>query len=285
MVVRILSRVICSNFVNYGSKIIGMLAPLLVPPLHILFLYYFWREFARDVDKQYCSCSCWDTVFKGSYESGIASYKHMYFNATSNTIKIWVIVVIGVVTFYETTKYLARLAFHCRLRYGMLVLFITSTFSHYYSWWVYINYLNDDFYSQWYHQLFFTVTELISTIFVIILADNKYPVAHRKAFIIAGIALMHIFAGSWDQFVANVVRGEGYAHQVIRDLGFMIPDILHVMIPLCLVTWRDPNVLPDSNSKSLLSKKNNKHLSLSIKRDLTYMLGLIVVGLCMCSIL
>lgn len=228
----------------------------------------------------------------------------MYFNATPNTFKIWAAVVIGVITFYETTKYLAWLTFHRRLRLGMLILFISAIFSHYYSWWVYINYWNDDFYSQWYHQLFFSITELISTILVILIADNKSNMSHRKALTISGIGLLHIFAGSWDQFIRNVLRGEGYAHQVIfqfihfyfiqlikiiinknffsfsyqvvRDLGFMIPDILHVIIPLYYLQWRNfDNELPGTHFK------NNS----TMKHDLMFMLGLVLVGLGMCSML
>lgn len=124
------------------------------------------------------------------------------------------LVVIGVIAFYETMKHLARLAIKQRLRQSMMLLFSTALFSNYYSWWVYINYWNDDFYSQWYHQLFFSVTELISTAWVVHLADKKNAITHRKAFGIAAIALLHIMAGGWDQFFVNVVRGEGHAHQV-----------------------------------------------------------------------
>lgn len=45
------------------------------------------------------------------------------------------------------------------------------------------------------------------------------------------VALFHILASFWDQFAANVVRGEGQAHQVLRDLGFMAGDALHLWLP------------------------------------------------------
>ena len=38
-------------------------------------------------------------------------------------------------------------------------------------------------------------------------------------------------ASGWDQFVENVIKQEGELHQVMRDLGFMLPDILHVILP------------------------------------------------------
>lgn len=48
----------------------------------------------------------------------------------------------------------------------MIVLFGMSIFSHYYGWWAYINYYNDEFYSQWNHQLFFTVNVLLCVFFL-----------------------------------------------------------------------------------------------------------------------
>lgn len=112
----------------------------------------------RMVDKRFCSCSCWDTVFKATYESGIASYKNFYFNATSNTMQIWLLTVIFIISLYEAMKYLVKLIISKQLRYSMAFLFCLSIFSHYYAWWSYLNYINDDFYSQWYHQTFFTVS-------------------------------------------------------------------------------------------------------------------------------
>ncbi|XP_014214740.1 uncharacterized protein LOC106643924 [Copidosoma floridanum] len=269
-----LKKQLCTAIATHGSNVLGLFAPLIIPPLHISFIYYFWSDFAREVDKHFCSCSCWDTVFKGSYESGVASYKHLYFNATSSSLKIWMTIVFGIIIFYETVKHLTTLAFQNNLRWRMFILFISAVFSHYYSWWVYINYWNDEFYSQWYHQFFFSLTELFSTILVIHLADKRNPITRRKAFGIISIALLHILAGSWDQFVTNVIKGEGYAHQIVRDLGFMIPDILHVIIPTCSFEFKSGYSLPGISIRDA-----------DLRLDLLLFFGTIFVGLCLCSIL
>lgn len=256
------------------SCMLGCLGPALLPPIHIATLYYFWQEFSRRVDQRYCSCSCWDTVFKGTYESGIASYKHIYFNATFNTLKIWILTVFSIIVFYESVRRLVLLGLQNCLRYSMLILFISAIFSHYYSWWAYWNYWNDDYYMQWNHQLFFTSTELVSTFIVLQLADFKVPVTSRKALLIIGIAVLHVIAGSLDQFIHNVVKGEGYTHQVLRDINFMIPDILHVLLPLF--------ELKRSYSRNI---KYPNVISLDIKKDLIIITSLISFGLILCSFL
>lgn len=146
---------------SFFPSLIGFLFPTLLPIAHIVVLWYFWQAYARFVDKRFCSCSCWDTVFKATYESGIASYKNFYFNATTNTLKIWLLIVIGIISLYECIKYLTKLTISKQLRCSMAFLFFLSLFSHYYAWWAYLNYLNDDFYSQWNHQTFFTVKNCV----------------------------------------------------------------------------------------------------------------------------
>ena len=62
----------------------------------------------------------------------------------------------------------------------MCVLFLSVLFPHYYAWWAYFNYYNDDYFAQFYHQLFFTITELVSTVTVVHLVDTKANVTPRK---------------------------------------------------------------------------------------------------------
>ncbi|KAG8309878.1 hypothetical protein J6590_075038 [Homalodisca vitripennis] len=155
------------------------------------------------------------TDLSRTYESGIASYKHVYFNATRNTGKIWSLTALCVIALYEAVRRLAVLLLNNRLRHSMLILFLSSIFSHYYSWWSFFNYWNDDFYSQWNHQLFFSLTELFSTLIVLRLADSRESVRPFKVLPIVAVAATHIVASSWDQFLDNVVRGEGSAHQAL----------------------------------------------------------------------
>lgn len=53
------------------------------------------------------------------------------------------------------------------------------------------------------------LTELFSTTFVLHLANKENCVTSRKVLCIVGISLLHIIAGSVDQFIQNVFLGEG----------------------------------------------------------------------------
>jgi len=94
-------------------------------------------------------------VVAGKYEKPPGSYKHFYFNCTYNTLAIWLVVLIGFVLLYESVRCLVPLVCYNRrlLRYEMLALFASSLYSHFYAWWATINYINDDFYEQWGHQV------------------------------------------------------------------------------------------------------------------------------------
>jgi len=156
---------------------IALLGPVLVPAIHIFILEKFWSDYTLTVSREYCTCSCWDTVFKGEvvivsfshglfctaetlileellffytslpfrftgpYEAGVARYKHMYFNATKNTLKIWALTVVCAIVFYECTKNVIRLCLNGQLRYDVVLLFVLSVFSHYYSWSVVMIYM------------------------------------------------------------------------------------------------------------------------------------------------
>ena len=114
----------------------------------------------------------------------------------------------------------------------MLLLLLAVVHSHYYSWWMFVGYWNDDYYPQWNHQLFFTWTELGSTALVLSMLDRTLQPPPRKLFGVAAIATLHIFAGGVDQFVANLFFQQGMKHQVARDLAFLSSDFVYLAVAL-----------------------------------------------------
>lgn len=126
--------------------------PILIPAVKFAVVVWLWEEYNVKVDRDKCTCSCFDTVSKGPYETGVAKYKHIYFNATWTTLKIWIITVIGIVALYESLKKLfvvlhqrklngldfgniKSFSISGRARVKMCLLFVISLYPNYYSWW------------------------------------------------------------------------------------------------------------------------------------------------------
>ncbi|XP_046684184.1 uncharacterized protein LOC124369984 isoform X3 [Homalodisca vitripennis] len=126
--------------------------------------------------------------------------------------------------------------------------------------WMFFNYWNDEYYFQWYHQVFFSVTEVVSSAQVLLLADRQVGLTVARTLPVVTIAFIHILASCSDQFFHNVLQGEGYSYQVVRDIGFMISDLLHVMIPL----WH---------------LKNQKQTNRIQNRDWIYFFLTVIMGL------
>jgi hypothetical protein len=116
------------------------------------------------------------------------------------------------------------------------------------------------------------LTEIFSTTFVLHLANKENCVTSRKILCIVGVALLHIIAGSVDQFVQNVFLGEGYLHQIVRDVGFMIPDLFNLIVPLVVL-----------RSEALISRP--LHRDKTIRKDIIIMFGLITIMFVIVSLL
>lgn len=168
-----------------------------------------------------------------SYESQTrVGYKHMYFNATKQTFVMWTITMATVLAFYELVKHLLRLYVEGNLRYTMLFLLVLDIHPHYYSWWGYLNYFNDDFYTQFVHQLFFTVTELVSSVIVVRICSKEDCITSHQLIGVLSINIVHILIGGLDQFFKQLLLMDGKTFQRMRNLGFIIPDLFHIVIPI-----------------------------------------------------
>ena len=155
---------------------------------------------------------------------------------------MWTITVVMIIAFYESTKYLQRLIQAHKVRPPMLLLFLCTVYPHYYTWWSFFNAWNDEYFEQFFHQLVFSITELISTLLVVKFCHRDCELDPRSLLAIMSVASLHILASCTDQFVTNVIEAKGQWHQTTRDLGFMIVDALHILIPAIeLVNYANTN--------------------------------------------
>ncbi|XP_062571178.1 uncharacterized protein LOC134233208 [Saccostrea cucullata] len=205
-----------------------------IPFIHIGVIHkMIWVPNKTPVNRTGCRCDCFDTVYKGSYERpGKTGYKHMYFNATFEMLVIWIITLVTIILSYESFKLLINLYSNRNLRWRMLLLFILDIHPNYYSFWSYFNYTNDGFYDQFYHQLFFTITELYSTwnVFRLCAKDSKMTSGSVVSIIV--ISLVHILVGGVDQFFVQLILWRDNTFQRFRNLGFLLPDVFHVILTL-----------------------------------------------------
>lgn len=85
--------------------LIGFIALLVcfsIPVLQIGFVYpLVWdSNYKHSVDRKECRNSCWDTAFKGTYETASSSgYKHVYFNAEPEVAIILFIILLYLLPF------------------------------------------------------------------------------------------------------------------------------------------------------------------------------------------
>lgn len=220
----------CDKFIGIA---LAALFLVLMPYLHIgIFYLKIWVPDKPPIDKQTCTCSCFDTVFRGRYEMpGPVTYKHVYFNATANTFKIWVTTIVFFILFYESVKYLVAVYRHSSFRAIWLTLYLINLYPHYYSWWSFFSYYNEEFYTFFSHHMFFCVTEVFTTAIVLNLCNSKNELKAWKMMVILAINLVHIIVSGSDQFIAHVLQGRGTNFQNARNIGLMIPDVLHIIIP------------------------------------------------------
>ncbi|XP_036367295.1 uncharacterized protein LOC115222212 isoform X1 [Octopus sinensis] len=227
----------CPSFGGVKKKalpfIFAVLFIILIPFLHIAVFYkLIWVPDKAPVDRSGCTCSCFDTVFRGAYENqGIVLYKHIYFNATSQTFGVWIFTVFFVAITYESLKYIYNLLFpRLHVRWVMFGLFAINIYPHYYSWWSIFNYFNEDFYPYFYHHIYFMVTEMVVTALVLNMCDSRNSVTFKKIFFILCISTIHILLSGMDQFITHVIYAHGRTFQNVRNVALMVPDLAHFLV-------------------------------------------------------
>ena len=128
-----------------------------------------------------------------------------------------------------------HLAINKNLRVSMFILFISNLYPNYYTWWVYWNAWNDDFYSQWNHQLFFSITEFLSTIVILYMSDTSRNMNVHLLIIVLSVAVVHAVGNSKDQLHLHVFGTSGAWHQILRGVTLFFTDTIHICVSGILI--------------------------------------------------
>lgn len=115
----------------------------------------------QNVDRYTCTCNCWDGMLKGCYGSKSSygsDFHHVMFNLTRETYWLALLTAFYFVLMTNAIKYFIGIALGYFFRTNdasksdttsvcvlTLVAFLSTFFPNIYGWWMWFNYLNDEF--------------------------------------------------------------------------------------------------------------------------------------------
>ena len=82
------------------------------------------------------------------------------------------------------------------------------------------------------------------------------------------MASLHILLSGTDQFITNIILHNGKLNQVLRDIGLMVPDLLHLTLPIIEYMKNDDTgtmVIFSHGKENTISKKNEFQFNVLIK--------------------
>lgn len=200
-----------------------------------------WKYAGSLYGKDNCSCSCWDTVSKGRYSH--RGYKYIYLNVEVDTFVIILFSVIFLGFFIDLLTRLIAFAFESRKYVPEPVIIVAAqSFAHCYSFWMVFNYVNDSWYNYWKSQMFFSLTEIISTLACYHISERSNTPPNFTHFhavaIILGVSAAHLILSWRDQalqhFIGVISADMPWMGLVARDLLFSLGDAIAFLLALRL---------------------------------------------------
>jgi len=183
---------------------IGLVASTQVSGYHLQNVYF-------PVDKNSCTCDCWDGFFRGIYSRG--GYKVFYFNYEKQTI-----IILCIVLFYS--ELLRQTLLNMILKKQLiLLLFIPSIYSNFYGTWTIINYINDHDYDRMLKsQIYFSLTELIASyiFYQCLIIKNRTEIPLWFIYLLSTISFLHII----------LAFGELNSDRIGRNIGLILSDLI-----------------------------------------------------------
>lgn len=183
---------------------IGLVTSTQISGYHLQNVYF-------SVNKQACTCDCWDGFFRGMHSRG--GYKLFYFNYEPT-----IIIILFIFLFYAD---LLRHLLINMISHRQLFLLIPSIYSNFYGIWSIMNYLNDRDYDRMLKsQIYFSLTELIAGYIVyqwlMRHSMDEFPI--WTLYLLGTISFLHIF----------LAFGELNFDRLGRNFLLIFSDLLHL---------------------------------------------------------
>jgi hypothetical protein len=193
---------LCSTIVATLIISIGLVTSTQVSGYHLQNVYF-------SVDKNSCTCDCWDGFFRGVHSRG--GYKTFYFNYEQQTM-----ILLCILLFYG--ELLRQILLNILLK-RRAILLIPSIYSNFYGVWSIINYLNDhDYYRMLKSQIYFSVTELIASylFYQCLIIKNKTQIPSWIVYLLSTISFLHII----------LAFGELNTDRIARNIVLILSDLI-----------------------------------------------------------
>ena len=166
------------------------------------------------VEKDTCTCNCWDGFFRGLHSRG--GYKIFYFNYERQTI-----VILCILLFYSELLRHILLNMILRKKF-LLLLLIPSIYSNFYGVWSIMNYINDHDYDRMLKsQIYFSLTELIASyiFYQCLIINNIKQISSKFIYLLCTISSLHII----------LAFGELNSDRLGRNIVLILSDLISLV--------------------------------------------------------
>jgi hypothetical protein len=196
------------------------------------------------VEKEDCTCSCWDGLYKGRHHHPLPTYLFVYFNSEKETLALFFLAYSYFALFQVLLSRALKVALSGKPRLWIIPLLVLSCYSHIYGGWCLFNYLNQEFYLMWRSQIFFCLTEVPIT-YVLWrlldreeLSDPKAPVSVKTmATILVVFSALHLYLAFNEELLWGFFVTDYPTATVQRDLGLISGDFFSLLYGIYL--WKN----------------------------------------------
>jgi len=174
---------------------------------------------APEVDRDACTCSCWDGRFKqGHVAAGrYAVYKTLYFSFDERLAGIVAWSALCLALALEAVRAAFAAAVSGRCSRAALALLALQAYPFFYTFWACLNYLNEGSTRMLFTQLFFGASDLLVALVAAACADRRVRPHPGALWLIAGVSAVHV-ASNLSLLGANAAPRLGMTIMFYSDL-------------------------------------------------------------------